>query len=199
MLFNKQKNMKHYFAILFLVLFTGCINTNEKTNNTKEKKEYRNYDFTIFIKVEHSGKDFDYIINRKYYSFDGKNNLVYHDDKLLEQTSYNYKFKKNSNKVDKIPVETIKYQLNKRQLDTLYLMTSKLFKVDTLNLVSDTIKKRCDYDGYVSEITFSIRNASYKIQLTGLSGEHIVEKYKNLLLYIESLKKEIVKKPENKK
>ena len=187
--------MKHYFAIIFLVLFTGCINSNDKTHNATEKKVFRNYDFSIIINVEHSGKNFDYIINRKYYSFEGKNNFVYHNDKLLEQIFYEYKLKtKNSNIVYKKPIQTIKYQLNKQQLDTLYLLTSKLFKVDSLNFKSDTTKKECNYDGYFSEITFSNLNAIYKIQFNGLSGANIVENYKNLLSYIESIKKIIVKK-----
>jgi len=182
--------MKHYFAVIFLVLFTGCINSDKKTNNTKEKKEYRNYDFMIMINVEHSGNDFDYIINRKYYRFEGKNNFVYHDDKQLEEVFYEYKSKKNSNKVEKTPVKTMKYQLDKQQLDTLYLLTSKLFKADSLNLVSDTTKKECNYDGPFHEITFSSRKATYKIQFTNLNGGDILEKYRDLLSYIESIKKE---------
>ena len=191
--------MKHYFAIIFLVLFIGCINSNDKTNNTKEIKEYRNYDFTIWINMKNPDKDFDYIINHKYYRFEGKNNFVYHDDKLLEQISYEYKVKKNSNEVEKTTIKTTKYQLNKQQLDTLYLLTSKLFEVDTLNFVSDTIRKIENYDGHFPEITFSNRNATYKIQFTPLSGENIVENYKNLLSYIESIKYKEEMKLKNKK
>jgi len=190
-----EKEMKHYYAIIFLVLFTGCINSKDKTNNANEKKEFRNYNFSIVINVEHSGKDFDYIINRKYYRHEGKNSFVYHNDQLLEQIFYEYKLKtKNSNIVDKTPVKTIKYQLNKQQLDTLYLLTSKLFKVDSLNFLSDTTEKKCNYDGYFSEITFSKLNATYKIQFNGLSSDNIVGNYRNLLSYIENIKNKIVKK-----
>ena len=191
---EKGKEMKHYFAIIYLVLFIGCINSNDKTNNTKEKKEYRNYDFTIWINMKNQDKDFDYIINHKYYRFEGKNNFVYHDDKLLEQISYEYKIKKNSNEVEKTTIKTTKYQLNKQQLDTLYLLTSKLFKVDSLNFLSDTTEKKCNYDGYFSEITFSKLNATYKIQFNGLSSDNIVGNYRNLLSYIENIKNKIVKK-----
>ena len=182
--------MKNCFTIILLVILCSCINSNDKRNSAKEKKEFRNYDFTICISLKNPDKDSDYIINRKYYRFEGKNNFVYHDDKFLEEISYEYKSKKNSTEVEKIRVKTIKYQLDKQQLDTLYLLTAKLFKADTLNLVSDTTRKTCNYDGLFPEVTFSNRNATYKIQFTYLSGENIVEKYKNLLSYIESIKKE---------
>lgn len=181
--------MKNCFTIILLVILCSCINSNEKRNNTKEKKEFRNYDFTIWINLKNPDKDSDYIINRKYYRFEGKNNFVYHDDKLLEEISYEYKSKKNSNEVEKIPVKTIKYQLDKQQLDTLYLLTAKLFKADTLNLESDTKKEKCYYDGPFYEVTFSSRNTTYKIQFTNLSGGDILEKYKNLLAYIERIRK----------
>src|ERR1035437_5727539 len=125
--------MKNCFTIILLVILCSCISSNDKKNNTKEKKEFRNYDFAICINLKNPGKDFDYIINRKYWRFEGKNNFVCHDDKLLEEIYYEFKSKKNSNEVEKIPVKTIKYQLDKQQLDTLYLLTAKLFKADTLN------------------------------------------------------------------
>jgi len=191
--------MKNCFTIILLVILCGCINSNDKKNNTKEKKEYRNYDFTIWINLKNPDKDFDYVINRKYYRFEGKNNFVYHDDKLLEELFYEYKSKKNSNEVEKTLAKTIKYQLDKQQLDTLYLLTSKLFQVDSLNLVSDTTRKICNYDGDFPEVTFSKRNATYKIQFTYLSDKDIVEKYRKLLSYIESIKKKKGKKQESKK
>lgn len=195
--------MKYYSAIIFLILFTGCINSNDKTNNTKEKtkKEHRNYNFTIRINVEHSGKDFDYIINRKYYCLEGKNNFVYHDDHLLEQVTYEYikNKKKGINVVDKTPTETIKYQLNRQQLDTIYSLASALYKVDTLNITNDTTRHYSNYDGYWAEITLTKSNLSYKVQLGGCSEENIVKRYQRLLSYIESTKKKIVFKSKKKR
>jgi len=188
--------MKNCFTIILLVILCSCISSNDKRNNTKEKKEFRNYDFAICINLKNPGKDFDYIINRKYWRFEGKNNFVYHDDKLLEEIYYEFKSKKNNNEVEKISVKTIKYKLDKQQLDTLYLLTAKLFKADTLNLVSDTTKKECNYDGPFHEVSFSSRKGTYKIQFTNLSEGDILEKYKDLLAYIESLKKKTVKKPD---
>jgi len=195
--------MKYYLTIIFLALLTSCINSNDKSNKIIEidKNRYRNYDFEVRINIEHSGKDFDYMINRKYYRFEGKNNFVYHNnDQLLEKIIYEYREnkKKRNNKFEKVPIDTIKYRLSRQQLDTIYSLTSKLFKVDTLNITNDTIRHYSNYDGYWADITLTKLNVIYKIQLGGCSEEYLVKRYLKLLMYIENTKKQTVHKSEKK-
>ncbi len=171
----------------------GCIDSNNKPNKTDEKKEFRDYDFTIWIKLNNQNKDFDYIINRKYYSFNEKKNFEFHDDMLLEQIISDQQISID-NKVKVIPADTIKHRLNKQQLDTLYLLTAKLFNADTLNYVCDKTRKGCNYDGKYPEVTFTNRNANYKILFTYLSDKKIVESFEKLLAYIDRLKNSKEKK-----
>jgi len=184
--------------ILSLIFLIGCTNTNDNTISRKEKK-YRDYDFTILISVEKSENDIDYIINRHYFVADKSNKILFHEDKLLEQTFYEYKINKENNNTDKIAVETKRFQLDNQQLDKLYLLTAKLFSVDTLNLVNDTTKRDYNYDGYHAEITLSKLNATYKIRINGLSEKYILENYKNLLSNIENMKVESYHKSIEKK
>lgn len=177
--------MKLNLLILPLILLVGCTNSTNERNCMKEKK-YRDYDFTILISVEKSGNDFDYIINRKYYEFGNNNKFKFQDKKLLEEISYEYKARNNS--IDKIAIDTTKYALNNQQLDKLYLLTTKLFNVDTLNFTNDTIRKEYNYDGYYAEVTLSKYNTTYKIRINGLSEKSIIENYKNLLFNIENMK-----------
>ena len=181
-----------------IVLLIGCTNIHENKNRTKDRK-YRNYDFTIIISVEKSENDFDYIINRHYFVTDKSNKILLHEDKLLEQTFYEYKTNKENNNTDKIAVETKRFQLDNQQLDKLYLLTAKLFSVDSLNLVNDTTRYDYNYDGYYAEITLSKLNTTYKIRLNGVSEKSILEDYKNLLSNIENMKVESYHKSIEKK
>lgn len=182
-----RKETKANYLIVLLFFLIGCTNSNDKTNSIREEK-YKDYNFTILISVENSEKDFDYVINRKYFRVENDGKFKLHNEKLLEQVFYEYKTNKKSSNTDKVAVDTTKFLLDNKQLDKLYLLTSKLFCVDTLNITSDTIQQDVNYDGYHTEITLSRLNTTYRIRLNGLSGTYIVENYKNLLSNIESMK-----------
>lgn len=193
--------MKSYFTIILLVLLCGCVNSDEKatTRNIAEnvQKKYRNYDFDIKINVEHSEKDFKYLINVSD-EFDDNHNLIFYEDNLLQYTTYKYKKneKFGDNYYDRVPIETTQYLLNRTQLDTIYRLTAKLFQPDTLNLTDDTTKYSKLYDGYHAEIALSVRHdAIYNIKLGGYSDKALLKNYQNLLSYIEKSKKKVVHKP----
>lgn len=193
--------MKNYITIIFAVLLYGCINSNDKATTKKiaesTQKEYRNYDFVITINVEHSEKDFTYLINLRD-AFDENHNLVFYEDNLLQFTTYQYEKKRKFGKdyFDRVPIKTTQYLLNRTQLDTIYLLTAKLFKPDTLNLTNDTTKWSRIYDGYYAEIALNVsHDAAYNIRLGGYSNKALLKNYQNLLSYIEKSKKKVVHKP----
>jgi len=193
--------MKNYITIILTVLLYGCINSNDKatTRNiaVNVQKKYRNYDFDITINVEHSEKDFTYSINLRDV-IDENHNLVFYEDNLLQFTTYKYGKKKKFGKVyiGRVPIKTTQYLLNRTQLDTIYLLTAKLFQPDTLNLTNDTTKWSRIYDGYSAEIALNVSyDATYNIRLGGYSNKALLKNYQNLLSYIEKSKKQIVLKP----
>jgi hypothetical protein len=193
--------MNNYFALIFLVLLSSCANSNEKatTSNKAEnsQKKYRNYEFDVTINVVHSGNDFKYLINVSN-EFDDNHNIIDYEDNLLQYTTYKYqKSEKFGDRYyDRVPIKTIQYSLNRAQLDTIYLLTAKLFQPDTLNLTNDTNRSSRIYDGYGAEIVLTDRyDAIYDIKLGGYSNKTLLKNYRNLLFYIEKSKKKVVHKP----
>ena len=197
--------MKNCFTIALLIFLCSCINSNKKarTRNKAEniQKKYRNYEFDVRINVEHSAKDFKYLINVKD-EIDDNGNFTDYEDKLLQYTTYKYQksMKFGDRYFDRVAIKTAQYSLNKVQLDTIYLLTAKLFQPDTLNLTDDTTKYSRIYDGYHAEIVLNDRfDATYVVKLTGLSNVALLKKYQNLLYYIEKSKKRLVNKPGKKR
>ena len=127
--------------------------------------------------------------------------MIYYEDNLLQYTTYKYKKSKKFGDrfYDRVPIETTQYSLSRVQLDSIYLLTAKLFKPDTLNLTDDTTKWSRIYDGYHAEIVLTDRyDAIYNIKLAGFSNKPLLRTYQNLLSYLEKSKKKVVHKPGKK-
>lgn len=190
--------MKNYIVIIFISLFTCCTHSsNEKPIKDIKAEEIqrknRNYDFNIIINTEDLQRDnnynYKYLINVGYLS-DEKNNLVFYKEKLLQHIIYQYQKndKKGFDVYDRISVDTIKYLLSESELDSVYLLTGRLFQLDTLNFTNDSILDII-YDGYITEIQLNKpHDANYSITLTDISNKKLLENYKKLLSYIEDIK-----------
>ncbi|MFM2293144.1 MAG: hypothetical protein RIS29_2957 [Bacteroidota bacterium] len=170
-------------------------NKIENRNNSKHK--FRKYNFSITINKEHSENDFCYQINVRSLMKDG--NLIMYDDNIMQYSTLRLKrtMKYGAHEFwENVPVKTSQYLLNKSQLDSIYLLTSRLFQADSLNLSCDSVNKGEIYDGYVTTITLlDYYNAEYTVKLGGFSNKKLLRNYKNLLVYLESSKKNQVNRP----
>lgn len=192
--------MKNYLFIILIVLFTSCVPSikEEKLLIDKEVEKtpkHRNYDFDITINTQDLQRDnkfnYKYLINTKY-SRDDKNNLVFYKKNILQHVIYKYqRNEKKFDVYDRIPIDTNRYLLNSHQLDSIYLLTSKLFQIDTLNLVDNRNDNTYYYDGLVTEIELNnlALNTKYKITLSEVSDDKLLKDYEKLLSYIKNIEK----------
>lgn len=107
-----------------------------------EKKQYRYYDFDVLVEVINpwvEGPEEKYIIENTQNSFFDEGNKIWIESKLIPKVLYyiSYKYNRNPNH-SSIPVQidTIKAELTNTQLDTVYSLTTELFRVDKREDVS---------------------------------------------------------------
>lgn len=203
---------KVIFLLVFFQIFVNGENTKfDLSSNdnsvrkicagidTKNKTEqFRHYDFDIKIDVRHlqnhNEYNYKYLINLSWEHNEKKDDFIFYKSNLLQKVIYKYIENKDTRSYhyDRIPQDTLQFILSNQQLDSIYLLTSRLFQIDSLNLAGESINHSV-YDGYYTEIELANQHdATYKIMLTDLSSERTLENYKNLLSYIESVQKERV-------
>lgn len=185
--------------LILISLLASCTHSVKdeslKSTEVKDIKQHKYYNFDIIINTEDLQRNdefnYKYLINVKH-SRNDEGVLTFHKHNLLQYVTYHYQKneKKGFDVYDRIPVDTNKYLLNSQQLDSIYLLTSILFQIDTLNLSDKIAEDQINYDGSVTEVELnnSLNDTKYKVTFTEISDEKLNKNFEKLLKYIECIK-----------
>ena len=189
------------FVFILLVTITSC-DTSDKAGDLAESEGwvsddehlYRNYNFNVVIDVEHLQRNdeynYKYLINKDWdFNEEGK----YVDLPMQKLIKVNYSYVQNESlghdNYDRKPIDTIYTEINKPQLDSVYSMTSAIFKINPKNLIKDTLSYKDNFDGQFYQLSFyqELQEIEYSVRLTPFSDSVVFSQFNNLLMFIENL------------
>jgi hypothetical protein len=147
--------MKSYYIVLllFILLFFDDINSQIK------KGIYRYRDYKIVVDARHNMLDNDYkFILLNGFIFNSQDGNKLRED-VLYYVSYKYENKNASNnKYSRIPVDTIRIMLKPAQMDSIFILTKKLFNIKyEINYSDDPLGDIVPInDGFVADVIFDL-------------------------------------------
>ncbi len=149
------------------------------------------YNFYLEIDMNDLGlwddDNYKYIINKN------KEELIdfsSYPDKESNFIQYKYVGDKILGKVERIPNDTLKLEFTNAQFDSIYLLTSRIFQIDSLIEKLDSPYIPYEYDGEYVKVTLGFENISTVLNSTIYFDEEkqIQNRFKKLKDYLESIK-----------
>jgi len=184
--------MERLFLLIFCLLNFQIVFA--QVENKKSNQTVDNYDFSVEINMNHyqwvNSCNYKYLIN-KGWDYDQKDSLIFFNDNFERLIKYKYVDapQKGFDRHDRVPIDTIKFSLTNEQLDSIYLLTSKIFQTDSSIIIKNTSSNSGSYDGEYVTVSLRLLNYSTTMEtMISFDEDKIFQKrFKELLKYIDRI------------
>lgn len=184
--------------IISIFLLSGVLSSCSQDKIVHAEKKHRYYDFDVLLEVINpwvEGPEEKYIIENTQNGFYNEGKKVWIESKLRPKVLYyiTYKYNRDQN-LSSVPAQrdTIKTELTNNQLDTVYSLTTELFRVDKReNISQNSIQPGfLNHHGNKASVLLDLGNRGdlYKANIK-IAGPTTFanKKYKTLYNYLKSI------------
>ena len=169
------------------------IDVDLESNKSNSKKT----DFSFSVVVDMNDLQYSNDYNYKYlikkdWDFNAKKELIYFTNHNAHFIRYKY-INKSSGLIEnyeRIPIDTINFNLTNDQLDSIYIQTKNLFLIDSLINIHKKNEVPYEYDGEYVNVHLNLinYNTSFSTTISFEEDQIFQKRYKALEYYMNKIK-----------